>query len=339
MNAVETIRQLTVIEPRKAELVAARPIELGPGMARIRVESCGICGSDLTMYKGAHPVIKPPIVLGHEVIGTLSGFGDEKPADFKVGDRVAFLPQTGCGKCGACMRGDERLCPQMKLIGGQIPGGMADSVDVPVANLVHVPDNVPRPLRVLAEPLAVSVHATDRVPIQADDECLVLGSGPIGLLVAFALRARGASCITVVDLDPSRLEIARYFGFVTSESMPEPQGSFDVAFECVGGAAPARAVLEAVHSGGSVVLVGVAAPELSFSGILLQRQERTITGSHMYTRDEFEEAFRLLANGTIPNDEESLAILLDRRGLEHAPAMLAELEGRSAKAIKLVVDL
>jgi len=336
---VKMIRQLTVIEPRRVELVATQPVELAPGMARIRVENCGICGSDVTMYKGAHPVIKPPIVLGHEVIGTLSDFGDGKPADFKLGERVAFLPQTGCGKCRACLRGEERLCPQMKLIGGQIPGGMAESVDVPVANLIRVPENVPPPLRVLAEPLAVGVHAAGRVSLKAGDECVVLGAGPIGLLVGFALKARGVSRITVIDLDPARLEIARHFGFIASENMPEQPGSFDVAFECVGGAAPARTVLEAVHSGGFVVLVGVAAPELSFSGILLQRQERTVTGSHMYSREEFEEAFRLLGNGTIPHDEESLSVLFDRRGLEQAPAMLAELNERRAKAIKLVVDL
>jgi len=335
MSEVRTIQQATIVEPKRIEVVETLLPPAASGYAAIEVESCGICGSDLTMYRGAHPVIKPPIVFGHEVIGTLSEIDPAQP-DFKVGDRVAFLPQVGCDECSACRRGDHRLCRSMRLIGGQIPGGMATAVIVPIENLIHVPDSIPAPLRVLAEPLAVGVHAAGRTTVCEETNCLVMGAGPIGLLLALVLRHRGARDVFLLDLDPRRVDIARSFGFRSDVTAPSEE--FDAVFDCVGGAGAARSALETVRAAGAVVLVGVASPELMFSGILLQRQERTVTGSHMYTRAEFKEALDLLGNGLIPADDRGLSLLFRRGGIADVADMLASLDDRSADAIKIVVD-
>jgi threonine dehydrogenase-like Zn-dependent dehydrogenase len=336
-QATASVRQATVLDPRRVEVVRGELSSLPEGYARIAVEVCGVCGSDLTMYRGNHPVIRPPIVLGHEVIGTISEIAGPAAGGFVPGARVAFLPQVGCGNCAPCRRGDERLCAQMKLIGGQIPGGLAEAVVVPVGNLIGVPDSVPRLLQVLVEPLAVAVHAAGRVALTSEDDCVVLGCGPIGALVGFVLRARGVAKITMVDPDEGRRATMAYFGFHVAEGVPVQPDMYDVAFECVGGAKPAETALAAVRADGHVVLVGVAAPALNFSGVQLQRQERTITGSHMYRRQEFESAFSLLARGVVPHDAASLQRLIEIRELDDIAEIMRQLDSRAVAALKIVV--
>jgi threonine dehydrogenase-like Zn-dependent dehydrogenase len=336
-HATTSVRQATVLDPRRVEVIRNDLSSLPEGHARIAVEVCGVCGSDLTMYRGNHPVIRPPIVLGHEVIGTIVEIAGPAAGSFVPGARVAFLPQVGCGSCAPCRRGDERLCSRMKLIGGQIPGGLADTVAVPIGNLVAVPDSVPHPLQVFVEPLAVAVHAAGRVALSSEDDCIVLGCGPIGALVGFVLRARGVADITMVDPDEGRRATMAYFGFRVAEAVPIHPDLYDVAFECVGGAKPAEIALAAVRADGRVVLVGVAAPTLSFSGVQLQRQERTVTGSHMYRRQEFEEAFSLLARGVIPHDAASLQRLIEIRELDDIAEIMRQLDSRAVAALKIVV--
>jgi threonine dehydrogenase-like Zn-dependent dehydrogenase len=332
-----SVRQATVLDPRRVEVIRGEFSRLSDGYARIAVEVCGVCGSDLTMYRGNHPVIRPPIVLGHEVIGTISEIAGLATGSFLPGARVAFLPQVGCGSCAPCRCGDERLCSQMKLIGGQIPGGLADTVVVPAGNLIAVPDDVPRPLQVLVEPFAVAVHAVGRVDLNSEDDCVILGCGPIGALVGFVLRARGVPNITMVDPDEGRRATMAYFGFRVAEAVPLQADLFDVVFECVGGAKPAQIALAAVRADGHVALVGVAAPTLNLSGVQLQRQERTVTGSHMYRRQEFEEAFDLLAHGVIPHDAASLQRLIEIRGLDDIAEIMRQLDSRAVGALKVVV--
>jgi threonine dehydrogenase-like Zn-dependent dehydrogenase len=120
---------------------------------------------------------------------------------------------------------------RMKLIGGQIPGGMADCVVVPIENLIRAPDNVPAVLRVLVEPLAVGVHAANRAPSLKGADCLVQGCGPIGLLVAFVLRTHNPARVSVLEVDRRRLDIASHFGFEVLSSAEESDEPFDVVFE------------------------------------------------------------------------------------------------------------
>jgi L-iditol 2-dehydrogenase len=289
------------------------------------------------MYKGNHPVIRPPIVLGHEVVGRLIEVSGSLPDGFSLDSRVAFLPQVGCGHCEACRRNDARLCSQMKLIGGQIPGGMADSLVIPADNLIAVPDTIPSELQVLVEPLAVAVHAVGRAPVYPDDDCLILGSGPIGALLGFMLRERGAKRIVMIDPDERRRAMMAYFGFEVADAVPDQNGHYDLVFECVGGAKPAEAALAAARAAGHIVLVGVAAATLTLSGVQLQRQERTVTGSHMYTRTEFAEAFALLAKGVVPHDSQALRRLIEVRPLSDVSDVMAALDRRAVAALKVVL--
>nr|WP_228507341.1 alcohol dehydrogenase catalytic domain-containing protein [Plantibacter sp. VKM Ac-2880] len=329
-------RRVRIVDATRVVVETVAPVEPGAGEAVVRVESCGLCGSDATMFAGRHPVIRPPIVPGHEIVGMVSAVGDG--ADELLGRRVAVLPQLGCGVCRQCRRGHARLCADMRLIGGQVDGGAADEVTVPAASLVIVPEDVPASIAPIVEPLAVARHAVSRVDV-ADAEVLVVGGGPIGLLVALCIRADGARSVTLVEPVTSRQEIVTHFGIPVVDALPDDgpaAAEFDVVFDCVGGALPER-LLGLVAAGGSLVLVGVAAPELSFDGMLLQRQERTILGSHMYSRTDFEAALRLLAEGLLPTDAASLGLLFDRRPLDDAVAAFDDLVGRRSPAIKMLL--
>lgn len=328
------IRRVRIAEVGRVEVEHVERAEPGVGEVVVRVTSCGLCGSDASMLTGRHPVIRLPIVPGHEVVGVgaRAGTGAER----FLGQRVALLPQVGCGKCRPCLRGEPRLCAEMRLIGGQIDGGAADEVLVSADALVLVPDDVPDAVLPIVEPLAVAARAVSRAPGLRGGEVLIVGGGPIGLLVALAARAAGAGSVILVETVETRRDVVTHFGIPVSPAVPDSE--FDVVFDCVGGRDLPTTLLASVQAGGALVLVGVAARELLFDGILLQRQERTVLGSHMYTRADFEASLALLSEGLIPTDEATEALLFDRRGLDDAAAAFGDLVERRSSALKILLQ-
>lgn len=274
----------------------------GPDEALVRVTECGVCGSDLKMYSGKHPVLKPPLVMGHEFYGT----------ERESGDLVTVFPVVGCGHCYNCRRDRVHLCMQMELIGGQRDGGIAEWANVPAANLIPIESDVPPDARVLIEPVAVGVHAATRGAVAPDEAVLVIGAGPIGLFTAIGLRHSGVERILMADLSDERLALARRLGFEetlnggeapVAEQVREivrPEG-IDVAYDCVGSAATAVQALDSTCKGGRAVLVGIMPLELTVNGMMLQREERTYVGVQMYSREDWITAQRILAAGALPD--------------------------------------
>lgn len=288
-----------------------RPVaDPAPDEVLIRVKQCGICGSDLKMYSGTHPVLKPPMVLGHEFFGTVEAVGT--PGDVGPGDLVTVFPPVGCGHCYNCDRGRPHLCATMELIGGQRQGGLSELVSVPAANVLTVDPAVPAERRVLIEPLAVGVHAASCGRVEAGERVVIIGAGPIGLFTALALKHRGVEGVILADLSESRLRLARELGagtVVNSGATPlldyvhehvRPEG-VDVAYECVGTAATAAQALDITTKGGRAVLVGLSPAKVEFNGVDLQRGERTLIGVQMYTREDFHESMEILAGDVIPD--------------------------------------
>lgn len=337
-RADDRVRRVRIVDVGRVELETVGTATPDAGQVVVSVTSCGLCGSDATMLTGRHPVIRPPIVPGHEIVGLVDRAG-EGGADL-VGRRVAVLPQVGCGECVQCRRGQPRLCARMRLIGGQVDGGAADEVIVPVDAVVVVPDSVPAEIAPIVEPLAVASHAVARVTDIAGAQVLVVGGGPIGMLVALSARAAGAGSVTLVETVEARREVVAHFGVDVVDAIPDAahDAAHDVVFDCVGGRELPARLLGSVLAGGTLVLVGVSAPELEFDGILLQRQERAVLGSHMYTRADFERALGLLADGILPVDQETLALLFDRRALEEAPAAFDDLVERRSTSLKILIE-
>jgi L-iditol 2-dehydrogenase len=243
----------------------------------IRIAACGICGSDVHGYDGSTGRRVPPIVMGHEAAGTVEGVGGAV-SGFRPGDRVTFDSTVSCGKCFFCLRGQVNLCDQREVVGVSTPsfrrmGAFAEYVTVPARIAYHLPDSLPFAHAALIEAVSVAVHAVSLTPIALEDTAVIVGAGMIGLLTLQAARLAGAGAVFVVDVDDSRLQLARKLG-ATDTFNPENthivndllklttgRGA-DVVLECVGMSATVKLAVDSVRKGGAVTLIGNIAPSV-----------------------------------------------------------------------------
>lgn len=163
------------------------------GWALIRVSHAGICGSDLTIFLGAHPRAKAPLIMGHE----FSGYLEQDIPDMPKGTLVTVDPLLSCGHCTPCREGNSHVCQTLGLLGIDCDGGMAEYAIAPIPMIVKVPDGVSPKLAAFVEPIAVTVHAVRMAQFNPGDNALVFGAGTIGLALAITLRRFGASSVTI----------------------------------------------------------------------------------------------------------------------------------------------
>jgi L-gulonate 5-dehydrogenase len=263
------------------------------GEVLLEVELAGICGSDLHAYRGHPGPRRPPLVLGHEAVGSVPG---------RAGRFVVF-PLVVCGTCPACRRGEENLCERRGLLGLDRQGVFAERVPVRADALVSVPEGLDPQVAVLVEPLATSLSALRVDGVTADDSVLVLGGGPIGLLAVYAAVARGArvTCAEPVD---ERRALAERLGAATvlSDGADAAAGAADVALDAVGIERTWRAAVAGVRAGGVVALVGLGQAEGAMPTGDLVRRGVTVRGHYAYTRRDFEDSLALLADSPPPVD-------------------------------------
>jgi (R,R)-butanediol dehydrogenase/meso-butanediol dehydrogenase/diacetyl reductase len=301
------MKAMAIAEDRTLQQIELTEAPLEAGQVRLKVAFCGICGSDLHMLQ--IPLMPAGTVMGHELTGVIAEIGDDV-GDWTVGDRVVVFPFGPCGACAACAAGKEHLCPQgvMNGIGlGARPGGYAERVVVDAAMLERLPAEVSDRDGALVEPLAVAVHGVVAGEVAPGDRTCVIGAGPIGVMTAFALRAREHEDITVVELNESRRALAERLGFA-AVAPDGAAGAFAeapprVIFDCTGHPAGATAALELAPPGGRIVMLGVATDPTSLYTAMLVVKEIELVGSLAYTRDEFVEAIGHLAAGRVPGDD------------------------------------
>jgi threonine dehydrogenase-like Zn-dependent dehydrogenase len=263
------------------------------GEVLLDVELAGICGSDLHAYRGHPGPRRPPLVLGHEAVGSVPG---------REGRFVVF-PLVVCGACPACLRGEENLCERRGLLGLDRQGVFAERVPVRADALVPVPDGLDPYVAVLVEPLATSISALRVDRVEAGDTVLVVGGGPIGLLAVYAAVARGAS-VTCAEPVDERRAVAERLGAtaVLQDAADGAPGEADVALDAVGIEPTWRAAVAGVRTGGVVALVGLGQAEGPMPTGDLVRRGVTVRGHYAYTRRDFEDALALLASSPPPVD-------------------------------------
>lgn len=274
----------------------------GPGEALVAPLFVGICGSDLHVYAGRHPFVRPPVVTGHESVGDVLAIGEGVTAVSR-GERVLINPLVHCGQCTACAAGALNTCESARVLGFKLPGTARTRTVQEASRLHRVPDEVDTDVACLAEPLATAVHAVDRTyGPSALDNVLVIGGGCIGLAVLLAARARGAGRITLVEPIAAKRELASGLGadrVVEPEHLGELTG-FTAAFDCVAGTDTLRAAVDGTRGGGRVVVVGVPSrTELDLPLPRMQRFEIDLVGSGMYLPADIDHALSLIADGTI----------------------------------------
>jgi 2-desacetyl-2-hydroxyethyl bacteriochlorophyllide A dehydrogenase len=261
----------------------------------IRVEACGICGTDLHILSGVSYRPELPFVLGHEPVGVVVAAGDEA-LDW-VGRRVTMTLFTGCGSCEMCITGDERLCPQLVSITGVLGtwGGYAEYVRVHAGQLVDVPPTLaPAEAASLVDCGATAANgvrvALDRDPRRA----LVLGAGPIGYMCAELFRIAGVD-VQVVQSSPLRRAAMARIGHEVVESMSDIGGQVDVVIDCTGVAAVMAAGLQALVPRGMYVLAGYArVPDIDFA--VVARKELAIRGIRSGRREDLESVIKLASS-------------------------------------------
>jgi L-iditol 2-dehydrogenase len=280
----------------------------GQGEVLLRVQRIGVCGSDIHVYHGKHPLTSYPVVQGHEFSAVLEAVG-RGVTGLKPGTKVTSMPQIVCGVCAPCRRGDYHICDELKVQGFQAPG-CAQELWVTSANMiVTLPETFTFEQGALVEPAAVAVHAVARAGKLTGKRAVVLGAGTIGNLVAQTARCEGAQ-VLITDLSDYRLEVARLCGLdKTSNAKEENLASavervfgkdgFDVAFECVGVESTITAAVANIQKGGTLIIVGVFGDKPHLDLATVQDRELNLHGTLMYKRPDYQRAVELIASGGI----------------------------------------
>ena len=279
----------------------------------VRIKACGICGSDVHGYDGSRGRRLPPIVMGHEAAGVVESVGSAV-SDFRPGDRVTFDSTVSCGQCFYCRRGQINLCDNREVVGVSTPtfkrmGAFAEYVTVPARICYPLPASMPYAHAALIEAVSVAVHAVSLTPLTPSDTAVVVGAGMIGLLTMQAVRHAGAARVFVLDVDNTRLELARSMGATQTfnarsedvirriQEQCEGRGA-DVALECVGTTAAIKLAVEGVRKGGAVTLVGNVAPTIELGLQSVVSRQIRLQGS-CASSGEYPECIELMASGAI----------------------------------------
>jgi len=315
--------------------------QLPEGHVRLRFGGGGICGSDLHYFlhgrTGSFAVVEP-LVLGHEFAGEVIA-ANGSGLKVAVGDRVAVNPQRTCGQCPRCREGRRNLCTSVFFMGSaskrpHMQGCFAETIEVGAEQCFPVPKRVPFEQAALAEPLSVCLHAANRAGELEGKSVLVIGAGPIGLLLAAVAKQRGGARVVASDLEASALERARAMGADAVHQVPAPlpdAGAYDVVFEASGSPKGVTTAIEAVRRGGILVQVGNLPGEafpVPFN--LLMAKELDVRGSFRFA-DEYGTAVKMIVDGDIDLKPMITASLPLSRAVEAFE--LAADRSRSAKVV------
>jgi len=273
-------------------------IEAGPGEALIKIAYGGICGSDLHIYREGMFVEKIPEIMGHEFIGHIvtvpEGCG-LSPGDVVVGD-----PRVPCGKCNSCRDGYYNRCLSLGFIGEVSPGGFAQYLAIEPEKLIRLDDHVDLKQGALLEPLAVAVHACRNMHPQAKDKVLIVGGGPVGLLIAYLLKKQyQVAYVAVSDIDAYRLFMAQKAGVdKTALDVTSLAGECSLIVDAAGSESAFAAILEKARHGSTIYISAIyeRIPRLDLNWVV--GKELTIKGNNNYNTDSLEEAARLIESGT-----------------------------------------
>ena len=320
------------------ECAVQRP---GPGEVRLDVAYCGVCGTDLHIAHGAMDARVPtPQVIGHEMSGTVAEVG-EGVTGFRPGDPVVVRPLDSRGETAAD-RGFSHISRKLKFIGIDAPGALQASWTVPAFTLHALPPGLELRLGALAEPLAVACHDVRRGEVAAGETAVVIGGGPIGLLIALVARARAAQ-VLVVEPDAARRSLAWELGFAAYD--PESHdvaaavadatdgAGAEVVFEVSGSAAGILAATKHAGLRGRVVVVAIFPEPKPVALFDLFWKELELRGARVYEPEDFDAAIALLAEGAF--DAERLITAVEP--LDRVPAVFDELSS-GRPAMKILVD-
>jgi (R,R)-butanediol dehydrogenase/meso-butanediol dehydrogenase/diacetyl reductase len=343
--------------PRDVRLEDVPEPEVRPGNVKVKVDWCGICGTDLHEYLAGPIFIPPPgsphpitgetlpLTLGHEFAGEVVDVGSEVDG-IATGDRVAIEPVYRCGECAACRRGLPNLCEQLGFYGLMGGGGGMSEYAVMPSYMVHgLPDGLTSEQGALVEPIAVGLRAVRRAGVRAGQSAVVFGGGPIGAVTVQCLRALGAGQVIVVEVAQARKDKALQIG---ADAVIDPteedavarvreltggEGS-DHSFDAAGIQETLRTALGATRKGGTVTIISIWEGPVEIDPNQIVLSELHVVGTIAYTPQDFADTITMLRDGSIATD----AIVTERIGLSDIVAGgFEELTDHKDRHVKILV--
>ena len=275
----------------------------GKDEALIKVIRAGVCGSDITVYKGKHMTATVPTVLSHEILGRIESLPEGYDGSFTVGQRVLMNPIISCGKCAACRRGLPHVCENLKLLGIHVDGGFAEYTKVGVDKLVAIDDDFPDEVAILGEPFAVGAHVMVNSDIQPGDKIFISGGATVGLYIAIFAKAAGAERVIISEINEPRRQFVESMGIETinpentdaMDLMREvTDGGFDIVYDTSGAPSCILQMPDLCRCGGKLLSLGLSGDAYPFIIGKVSFKEIRLIGNRLYSQQDFEAGVRFL---------------------------------------------
>src|ERR1700733_4050586 len=324
------MRALVYTAPETLELQDVPRPDAQAGEAEVLVEFAGICGSDMSGFLGHSARRKPPLVLGHELVGRLGN-----------GERVVANPLITCRDCAACLSGCQNLCDSWRLLGmDRVQGTFAEFVSLPKTQLIPIPEELPAGRAILAEPLANIVHLFRLAAPLPLFRLAIVGAGTMGALTLMLAKLIGARDVLVADINAQRLEVMQQLGAHATANVSTLEGKdhvsnghpgFDLVIDASGSAPARQLALDLCRPGGQVVLLGMGSPRSDLDFVTSIRKEHRLTMSFAYTPVDFMRSVQLLIAGEIDLTPWTKALPLDDG--QHAFEKMTKSPGATLKML------
>ncbi len=328
------MRALVYLGPEKVVLEDRPRPQVGNGEIEIAIEYAGVCGSDISGFLGHSTRRKPPLVLGHELIGRLSN-----------GRRVVANPLISCGGCAVCLSGAQNLCESWRLLGmDQTAGSFAEYVALPATQIFEIPDSLPSARAVLSEPLANLVHLFRLVSPPSFFRLAIVGGGTMGALGLLVSKKIGVSEVLIVDVSDQRLDTVRKLGASAAINTGTPEGvaearklagrGFEVVIDASGSAPARQMAFDLCKPGGCVALLGMGAQRSEVDFVTSIRKEHRVVMSFAYTPRDFQRSLELLISGAV-----DLTPWTETLPLEKGQEALDRISHRPGTTLKMLLEV
>lgn len=337
------MKAVQIVSPEKVQILDVEKPALQPDEVLLKIEYVGFCGSDLNTFLGKNPMVKMPVVPGHEVGAVIEAKGEQVPDNLFVGQVVTVNPYTNCGKCASCRNRRYNACQHNETLGVQRNGAMCEYIALPWQKVIPA-DGMSTRDCALIEPMSVGFHAVSNACVVDNDIVMVIGCGMVGLGAVVRAALRGAT-VVAVDLDDEKLALAKEVGAkyvinskttnVHDEVMRISQGfGADVVIEAVGNPMTYNMAIDEVSFTGRVVYIGYAKSEVSFQTKLFVQKELTIRGSRNALPEDFRAVINYLNQNNFPYSKFISKIVKP----EEAETALNEWAAQPQKVFRILVE-
>lgn len=305
------MKAIQITEPSVMKVIDIADPQMGDNDVLLKMKYVGFCGSDLNTFRGGNPMVKMPVVPGHEVGAEIVKVGKNVPEGLKPGMVVTVNPYTNCGKCASCRNDRVNACEHNETLGVQRRGAMCEYIALPWEKVIPAGGLSPRTCA-LIEPMSVGFHAVNRAQVTDIDTVMVIGCGMVGMGAIVRAAQRGATVIAA-DIDDEKLTLAKQMGAsyaVNTKTedvharLLEMTSGFgpDVVIEAVGSVPTYQMAVNEVAFTGRVACIGYAKTEVSFQTKYFVQKELDIRGSRNAQPSDFRAVIRYLQRGTCPVD-------------------------------------